>query len=78
LLLECTSERLHVTPSALFLEQIDARLIVDFLNHLETARANHPSSRNVRLAAIKSFMHFMEFREPAPGPAGTRALPRSP
>ena len=65
LLLEYASERLHVPPSALCLEQIDAPLVVDFLNHLETARANRPSSRNVRLAAIKSFMHFLEFREPA-------------
>jgi integrase/recombinase XerD len=40
-------------------------LSFDFLNHLETTRANRPSSRNVRLAAIKSFMHFLEFREPA-------------
>ena len=65
LLLEYASERLHVRPSALHLEQIDAPLVVAFLNHLETARANRPSSRNVRLAAIKSFMHFLEFREPA-------------
>jgi integrase/recombinase XerD len=65
LLLEYASERLHVPPSALHLEQIDAPLVVAFLNHLETARANRPSSRNVRLAAIKSFMHFLEFREPA-------------
>ena len=43
------------------LDQIDAPLVVDFLNHLETARMNGPSSRNVRLAAIKSFMHFMEY-----------------
>jgi integrase/recombinase XerD len=46
-------------------EQIDAPLVVAFLNHLEATRANRPSSRNVRLAAIKSFMHFLEFREPA-------------
>lgn len=65
LLLEFASERLHVPPSALHLEQIDAPLVVAFLNHLETTRANRPSSRNVRLAAIKSFMHFLEFREPA-------------
>ena len=65
LLLEYASQRLHVRPSALRLEQIDSHLVVDFLNHLETARANRPSSRNVRLAAIKSFMHFLEFREPA-------------
>lgn len=65
LLLEYSSKRLHRQPSALFLEQIDARLVTDFLNHLEVTRANRASSRNVRLAAIKSFMHFMEFREPA-------------
>jgi len=65
LLLAYASERLHVSPSALSLEQIDASLVVSFLNHLETHRANRPSSRNVRLAAIKSFMHFVEFREPS-------------
>jgi len=65
LLLQYASDRLKVAPSQLQLEQLDAPLIVSFLNHLETARANGPSSRNVRLAAIKSFMHFMEFREPS-------------
>lgn len=65
LLLEYASAQLHVAPSALSLEQIDARLVLAFLNHLEIARANRPSSRNVRLAAIKSFMHFLEFRDPA-------------
>lgn len=65
LLLEYASHRLGVQPSQLILEQIDAPLVVGFLNHLETARTNGPSSRNVRLAAIKSFMHFMEFREPS-------------
>jgi site-specific recombinase XerD len=65
LLLTFASERMHIAPAALALEQIDAPLVVSFLNHLETARANRPSSRNVRLAAIKAFMHFLEFREPA-------------
>ncbi len=65
LLLEFASARLHVAPSQLDLEQIDASLVVHFLGYLETARANGPSSRNVRLAAIKSFMHFMEYRVPA-------------
>jgi site-specific recombinase XerD len=39
--------------------------VVGFLNHLEAARSNGPSSRNVRLAAIKSFMRFMEYRVPS-------------
>jgi integrase/recombinase XerD len=65
LLLTYASQRLNVAPSQLGLEQIDAPLVVDFLNALETTRRNGPSSRNVRLAAIKSFMHFMEYRVPA-------------
>lgn len=65
LLLEFASQRLRVPPSQLHVEQIDAPLVIGFLNHLETARSNGPSSRNVRLAAIKSFMHFLEFREPS-------------
>lgn len=65
LLLAYASGHLKVAPSQLQLEHIDAPLVVRFLNHLETARGNGPSSRNVRLAAIKSFMHFVEFREPS-------------
>lgn len=59
------SERLKVSPSALSLEQIDAPLVCAFLEHLETKRGNKASTRNVRLAAIKSFFHFLEYRMPA-------------
>jgi site-specific recombinase XerD len=48
----------------LHLEQLDASLISNFLNHLETSRGNGPNTRNIRLAAIKSFMRFMEYRVP--------------
>jgi integrase/recombinase XerD len=65
LLLTFASKRLKVAPSQLALEQIDAPLVVDFLNDLETTRGNGPSSRNIRLAAIKSFMHFLEYRIPS-------------
>ena len=65
LLLTYASRRHTVAPSQLALEQIDAPLVVDFLNDLETTRGNGPGSRNARLAAIKSFMHFMEYRVPS-------------
>ena len=65
LFLTFTGKRLKVAPSQLALEQIDTPLVVDFLNDLEITRRNGPSSRNVRLAAIKSFMHFMEYRVPS-------------
>ena len=65
LLLTFVSKRLKVAPSQLAVEQIDAPLVLDFLNDLETTRGNGPSSRNIRLAAIKSFMHFLEYRVPS-------------
>ena len=64
LLFEYASRCLKVPPSQLHLEQLDAPLIINFLGHLETARGNGPNSRNIRLAAVKSFMHFMEYRVP--------------
>lgn len=65
LLLTFASKRLQLAPSQLTVEQIDAPLVVDFLNDLEITRDNGPSSRNIRLAAIKSFMHFLEYRVPS-------------
>lgn len=65
LLFEFASDRLGVSPSALYLEQINAQLVSDFLKYLETSRGNSPATRNVRLAAIKSFFRFLEYRLPA-------------
>jgi site-specific recombinase XerD len=65
LLFEYASQTLHVVPAKLQFEQIDTTLVTGFLHHLETQRNNGPSSRNVRLAAIKSYMHFMAYRLPA-------------
>lgn len=65
LLLNYASKRLQVAPSRLFFEQIDAPLVVGFLNDLENKRSNVTSSRNVRLAAIRSFIRFMEYRVPS-------------
>jgi site-specific recombinase XerD len=65
LLFEYASVRIKHPPSQLQLEELDAPLIVDFLNHLETTRGNGVGSRNIRLAAIKSFMRYMEYRVPS-------------
>ncbi len=65
LLLQFASGRLRVTPSALSLEQLDAPLVMDFLQHLETTRHNSPRTRNARLVAIKSFLRFLEYRVPS-------------
>jgi site-specific recombinase XerD len=65
LLFEYASDCLKIPPSQLQLEHLDAPLIVNFLGHLETKRRNSAGSRNIRLAAIKSFMRFMEYRVPS-------------
>jgi site-specific recombinase XerD len=57
--------RLKVTPSKINLEQIDAQMVMDFLAYLESVRNNGARTRNARLAAIKSFMRFVEHRVPS-------------
>jgi integrase/recombinase XerD len=59
------SERLRIRPSQLSLEQVDAALVLDFLAHLEEQRGNGAATRNLRLAAIKAFMRYVEFRVPS-------------
>jgi len=51
-------------PSALQLADLDAPLVLDFLDHLETDRGNSVRTRNARLAAIHSFMHYASLRDP--------------
>jgi integrase/recombinase XerD len=64
-LFEFASRKLRVAPSALMLEQLDASLISSFLEHLETVRGNSAETRNIRLAAIRSFFRFLQHHEPA-------------
>jgi integrase/recombinase XerD len=65
LLFEFAAKRLKVKPSDLALEQLDSALVSRFLEYLEDKRRNAPETRNVRLAAIKSFFHFLEHRQPS-------------
>lgn len=64
-LFEFASLKLKAAPSALLLEQIDASLISAYLEQLETNRLNTAETRNIRLAAIRSFFRFLQHREPA-------------
>jgi integrase/recombinase XerD len=65
-LLVCfAAERSKVTPSDLTVEQLDATLVLAFLEHLEKQRENCARTRNSRLAAIKTFFRFLEYRLPS-------------
>ncbi|NAZ17930.1 tyrosine-type recombinase/integrase [Glutamicibacter soli] len=52
-------------PETITFEICNARVIASFLNHLETERGNSVSTRNARLAAIRSFYRYASYREPA-------------
>jgi len=64
-LFEFAAQTLKTSPSALMLEQLDAPLVGAFLEQLDTTRHNTAATRNVRLAAIRSFFRFLQHREPA-------------
>lgn len=65
LLFTFAATHLGVRPSNLCLQQLDVHLVTRFLEHLEVDRGCTASTRNGRLAAIKSFFRFLEYRTPA-------------
>lgn len=64
LLLQFTQSRLHKAPSTLVLDDIDAPLVVSFLDDVEKARAVTARTRNLRLTAIHSFFRHVAFEAP--------------
>ena len=62
--LKFVQQRLHKSPSRLNLEEIDAPLIVAFLDELEQHQGVSVRTRNLRLAAIHSFFHYVAFEAP--------------
>lgn len=64
LLLRFGHDRLGKAPSDLRLDQLDAPLIVSFLQYLEMYRKNSVRTRNARLAAIHSFFRYIASRAP--------------
>ena len=74
LLLHFADRHLGKAPERLALTDVDAPLVLAFLDHLERDRRNSIRSRNARLAAIRSFVHFAAFKEPAALPSLQRVL----
>jgi site-specific recombinase XerD len=87
LLLAFAQQQLHAQPARLTFDQLDAPLIVAFLDHLEKHRGLSVRSRNLRLTAIHSFFRYAAFEAPThaaqiqrvlaiPTKRYTRTLPR--
>ncbi len=59
------AERHAAKPLAdLALRDLDAPCVLAFLEHLEKDRGNSARTRNARLAAIRSFMRYVSWRDP--------------
>jgi site-specific recombinase XerD len=58
LLLLFAERHIGRAPTAVTLADLDAKLILAFLDHLEQDRGNGARSRNARLAAIRSFLRY--------------------
>ena len=65
LLLKFMQKRLRKAPCALSLEDVDAPIVIDFLDELEKVRKVVPRTRNLRLTAIHSFFRYVAFEAPA-------------
>jgi site-specific recombinase XerD len=63
--LKFIQQRLHKPPSRLTFEEIDAPLIVTFLDELEKRQGLSVRTRNLRLTAIHSFFRYAAFEVPA-------------
>jgi len=63
--LKFVQQRLRKPPSRLSFEEIDAPLIMSFLDELEKHQGLSVRSRNLRLTAIHSFFRYAAFEAPA-------------
>jgi site-specific recombinase XerD len=68
------SKRADKPPSRLRLEELDRDMVLSFLDHLEQERHNSIRTRNVRLAAIRSFFQHVAYCDPAAMGLANRVL----
>jgi integrase/recombinase XerD len=64
LLLRFSEHELRKPVAQIALADLDATMVLSFLDYLELARNNSIRSRNARLAAIKSFLNYAGLQEP--------------
>jgi site-specific recombinase XerD len=72
LLLGYVAQQTRHAPSQLTLQDLDAPMVLTFLDHLETERGNSPRTRNLRLTAIRSFLRYASVRQPTALPIAQR------
>lgn len=74
LLLQFVRDRTGREPSSLRLNDLDASVILAFLDHLEADRRNATRTRNLRLTAIRTFFRLAALSDPENVGLATRVL----
>ncbi len=74
LLLRFAQQRLRKAPSDLALADVDAPLVLAFLDEQEQRRGASARTRNLRLTAIHSFFRYVAFESPAHAAQAQRVL----
>jgi site-specific recombinase XerD len=74
LFLRYAQQRTSRPPAEFTIQDLDAPLVLAFLDHLEDERGNSARTRNLRLTAIRSFMRYVSMREPTALPVAQRVL----
>lgn len=74
LLLDYVSQRRRRSVAKLALKDLDAPMVLAFLDDLEASRKNSIRTRNVRLAAVRAFMSYAASRDPTSLPVVHRVL----
>ena len=64
LLLRYLQEANGLKPEAVDIPLISKDVVVDYLNWLETSRHSSASTRNIRLAAIKTLFSYIQAQTP--------------
>ena len=58
-MLQFSATRCKRSVDQLVIEDLNAPVVLDFLSHLETSRANTVRTRNARLAAVQTFFRYI-------------------
>lgn len=74
LFLRFAEKRMRRSAATFALSDLDAPVVLDFLDHLESERQTSVRTRNVRLTAIRSFARYVASRDPASLPVVQRLL----
>jgi site-specific recombinase XerD len=74
LLFQYIKEQTGREPATFRIADLEAEVILSFLDHLEEQRHNRARSRNIRLAAIRTFFRWVALREPEQIDLATRVL----